>query len=202
MLNENITYEVVPIPPILNPIIITNNKTDFDFHKELSNLPYFRSEMNHYDYIEVEYDQATILTETYIQLEKLNVSIIKSELIDDSIDDQHYGFDLNPSINLNKEIELKIIFKLLVPISEYQHGIVITGSYYKIHNQTKSGFVKDISYIEGVILISLMDTKKLFYQCFPDYRHLNVKIFSKTYFRNEIIKQLIEKKWLPLDQQS
>jgi len=190
-------YIISPIPPILNPIVITSNKSDFNFHKEFARVPLFKKEMNSDDIIEGEYDQATILTQTNISLEKKNISIIKKQIVEENLDNQYYGFVLEPILNKENEIELKIIFDLMVPISDEKYGLIKSGSYYKINNQTKTGFVKDISYIEDVLLSTLIHTKKMFYQSFPDLKDLDVKVFSKTYFRNEIIRQLVEKEWLP-----
>lgn len=195
--DDKAKYTVTPIPPILNPVIITNSKSDFDFHRELMKVPLFKMGMNSNETIEGEYDQSTILTETNISLEKMDISIMNSKIVEESLDDQYYSFVLEPILTEKGEIELKIIFDLIVPINDEKYGLVKSGSYYKINNQTKTGFLKDISFIEDVLLSTLMHTKQMFYQSFPDLKDLDVKVFSKTYFRNEIIRQLIEKEWLP-----
>lgn len=197
IIDDKVEYTINPIPPILNPVVITNSKSDFDFHRELMKVPLFKKGMNSNETIEGEYDQATILTETSISLEKKNISIIKKEIVDESLDNQYYGFLLEPILTQEGEIELKIIFDLMVPIKDEKYGLVKSWSYYKINNQTKAGFVKDISFIEDVLLCTLIHTKQMFYDSFPNLIDIDVKVFSKTYFRNEIIRQLLEKEWLP-----
>lgn len=196
MSEQNAEFIVGTIPPILNPIVLTNSESDFNFHKELANLPLWKLGMNSSTIIEGEYDQATILTKTNVQLESKNISIIKHEIIDEFIDDSYYGFILDPIVNDSNELELKIIFDLMVPVSDTKYVLVKSGSFYKINNQTKSEFVKDISYIEDILLTTLIHTQRMFYQSYPEFQDIRVKTFNKTYFRNEIIGQLINCGWL------
>ncbi len=187
------SYSIIAIPPILNPLVMIDDKVDIEFHKECSKLALHKINLSGIEKIKGEIDQVTIEADENLKTETKDLRILKSDLEEEALDEQRWGFLLKPEFNEYNKVDLKIIFDLLIPITESSHVYMKSGSFYQIENLNKESISNNLDFIEDLLASSMEHTYRMFLQKFPDLEHVKVRTFNKSHFREHIINQLAEK---------
>jgi len=199
--DEKETFKIPTVPPILNPIVLINDKQDFEFHKELGSLKFQHIDLSSTDKVKGEKDKITITKDENVKVETKNISIMKHELIDEKLDDQLWGFILDPVVNEYNKVDLKIIFDLKIPVNKYQHAFIKSTSFYQLENCLLEDLVKDTGYLADFLAVTMEHTYRMFLQKFPEHKNVKVRSFAKTHFHQFITDQLIEKKLISNDEE-
>lgn len=188
------SFQIMAIPPIVNPIVLINDKPDIEFHKELSNLTFSHIDLSSIEKVNDDIDEVTVTKDENIRVETKNISIIKSEFVQESIDEQRWGFNLFPEFNEFNKTDLKIIFDLLIQIDDNSHVYMKSGSFYQIENLNKANIGQELDLLEDLVSSSMEHTYRMFLQQFPEYKEIPVKSFSKKFFNEHIVNHLREQK--------
>jgi hypothetical protein len=124
-------------------------------------------------------------------IDRLNVAIIKNEIVDSALDGKHYGFLTSPSFK-DEGTELDIIFDLLVPTSATQHIKIKSGSKYLLKDMTKADYIENTDVVLDLIQVSMDHTSKMFKQENPEHAYIPLLEFDKGYFLEELERQMAE----------
>lgn len=124
-------------------------------------------------------------------IDKIEVAVIKNEIIEEPLDGQHYGFLISPKFK-EEGTELDIIFDLKIPISETAHVLTKSGSRYLLKGMTKQDYLENIEVLLDLIQVSMDHTRKMFVQRNPAYANIEIKLFDKNHFIEELLQQFKE----------
>lgn len=127
-----------------------------------------------------------------MKIERKDIRILEDKTVEESLDGQRCGFIVNPRV-VEDYIELRIVFDLLIPIDESNYVLIKSGSVYIIQEIDLNSFASIIDFLETIIQQSMIHTKRMFQHKHPQYSHINIEIFEKQYFRQEIFEQLTDK---------
>jgi len=188
---EKEIYIDYTVPPHLNPIALFNDRPNLAFHLDLVRLPFNKIDLDSINEIRGEKHSIKLTKDTAPKLIEKDNRILKKMIINEPLEADKWGFKIVPEYQENL-VDVKIIFDFHAPISEKQHTYLRSGHHFQISNISKDEFENNISGIEDLILLSMTHTHKMYKQEFPEYEHVELKLFHKRYFQSQIIEQLKE----------
>jgi len=126
-----------------------------------------------------------------MKIERKNIAILEKRISKESLDGQRWGFLIEPK-QVGNLIELRIIFDLLIPINSNEYAFVKSGSLYFIHEIAMNNLVRNMDFLETIIQQSMMHTRNMFRQVYPQHSGVEIELFNKAHFSEETMRQLTE----------
>lgn len=121
----------------------------------------------------------------------IEIGLDTLKIINESLDDQRYGFLLNPAFG-EEGVNLRIRFELLIPINDKQYLFCKTITGFFLENFNKDYFKNELETISGLVQTSMANTRLLIMQKNPKLNYIQLKYFDNIYFQEEIKTQIKE----------
>lgn len=127
-----------------------------------------------------------------MKIRKNEIGVIKNEIIEEELDGQRWGFIIDLR-DVEGKVELRILFDLLIPVDGQKYVFIKSGSFYTIYEIDLGSLARNLEFLETITQQSMIHTIRMFQQRHLQYSNMNIGIFNKKHFREEIVRQLTEK---------